>query len=432
VNIAVQAQVLPVAYPNNRVWTVYADSTTNKLYFYGSFDSLGTKHANKIGVYDLLTLQADSFPDGRIIDCDIWKIKRVDSLIYFLGALGWRLPNQTIQTSCYLTTDGLQWNLPLNPICDGNDYGADFLRDSSADYLSGGLLNVSGVSANMIASNNGIGWVPMDSIAIYPNIVYSVVKYKGELYAAGNFDNGTYSDIAKFNGTSWSRVGNPSLSGWGGVGDMLIYNGNLIVSGNISVAHGDPGDGVIMWDGNHWSPMGHEIFYVIDMVVFNGELYAGGYHSDPYLRLAKWSGTQWISVDSMSFNGGVESLSALGNSLFIGGQFDTINGQRIPYLAEYKHTVGVETITSLNTTKLDIYPSPVSSGQWIHAYCPEYFLSKNVFYEVMDEAGRTIVKRSATINAGSLDIDPGILPASMYMLRIISDQNIAFGKFIVR
>ena len=118
-------------------------------------------------------------------------------------------------------------------------------------------------------------WSPLGAGigAGYYHSVHSFATYNGELYAGGYFFSAggvPANNIAKWNGTNWSAVGN----GTGGtVYSLAVYNGEL---------YAGTANNIIRWNGTNWSAAGSVNCYGIkSLVVYNGDLYAAGNFPEP-------------------------------------------------------------------------------------------------------------------------------------------------------
>lgn len=173
----------------------------------------------------------------------------------------------------------------------------------------------------------------------------------GEIVVAGSFDQAgsTHSPgIAQwkqgFAGYGWTGFGTGAVEYE--VLDLAYYNGGMVAAGNIYTADTvSVLSGVAFWDGTTWSNMGQ--FYVgalmntvLDVEVYNGELYAGGFFRSPisspsvFTHLAKWNGTEWEGVGGF-INGRVSSLHVHDGKLIIGGDFTTIDSVAYNHIAAY-------------------------------------------------------------------------------------------------
>jgi hypothetical protein len=123
------------------------------------------------------------------------------------------------------------------------------------------------------------------------------------LIAAGSFWSSGSTPvnlIARWDGVSWSPLGE-------GVGQnlatdaisaMVVYNGDLIVAGDFTIAGPHTVDNIARWDGNAWHSMdggltGSDAFTgVRALAVHEGSLFVGGHFEIageiPSLNIARW------------------------------------------------------------------------------------------------------------------------------------------------
>jgi hypothetical protein len=171
----------------------------------------------------------------------------------------------------------------------------------------------------------------------YDNSVRSLATYNGELYACGSFNisgNVAATNIAKWNGNSWSAVGN-------GIGSevysLKVYNGELCAGGSFVTAGDVDANGIARWNGTNWSAIesayGNEIR---SLEVYNGDLYAAGYF--PSLggpvgaSIAKWNGNTWTSADPQDslYIISVDCMTIYNGELYVAGAYYSIGGGGVP------------------------------------------------------------------------------------------------------
>lgn len=246
---------------------------------------------------------------------------------------------------------------------------------------AGRFTSIGGLTANNIAQWNGTSWSTLGTgIAGFSggaNIggINTLVVHNNELYAGGTFTIAggiTVSNIAKWNGSNWSSVGNGiaacNVSGninwcypYNGVGILCEYN-NELYAGNCT-------NGVVKWNGASWIALGGGLTnggvnstFVRGMTVYNGKLIVGGYFSSAGLttayNIAAWDGINWSYIGGNSTNNGlnnyVNALGVYNNSLYAGGDVQNAHGASpvVPFncVAMYTGTNCATTID--NTTNL--------------------------------------------------------------------------------
>jgi hypothetical protein len=116
----------------------------------------------------------------------------------------------------------------------------------------------------------------------------------------------------------------------------------LYMAGNFSAIDGVAANSIIAWDGQEWHTLGNGVEGTIyAMTRYNNELYLGGDFTlvdDPeYENFAKWDGSQWIGLQQGDMQGTILALHTYGwNQIMVGGDFQKVNNNAMPYLAKYE------------------------------------------------------------------------------------------------
>jgi len=180
-----------------------------------------------------------------------------------------------------------------------------------------------------------------------------------DVYVGGAFfqplgiTNGNY--IAKWNGTSWSALGQGLNSR---VNAILIDGPNVIVGGHFQDAGGDAqADYLAVWNGSTWSDIDNAtsgdgaLAGEVQALAKNGSnLYVGGvFYNAPALgdvvgnagdNIVRWDGT-WHALGQRSngdgaLQGWVNALIATPTGVIAGGAFQNVADGDVDYLAEYR------------------------------------------------------------------------------------------------
>jgi hypothetical protein len=185
---------------------------------------------------------------------------------------------------------------------------------------------------NNIAKWNGTSWSSVGNGFNYE--LNDVKEYGGDLYATGYFDSavgfGAANYIAKWDGTAWQPMG----IGLGSIGNVMeVYNNELIVGGFFISAGETYSPRIARWNGSEWNSMGFGMSGpVYALCVYNGELYAGGnfiYAGENSCNgIAKWNGSQWLPVGTGVVGGEkvIRTLKVYNGELYAGGSFIYMNG----------------------------------------------------------------------------------------------------------
>lgn len=111
---------------------------------------------------------------------------------------------------------------------------------------------------------------------------------------------------------------------------------------------------IVRWDGRAWRDLGQASFEVSALAILNGQLYAAGdfnqIGASNVRDLARYDGTRWLQVGSgvgpqrdLGFGGELSdgrfySLAVVGNTLYVGGDFNLIDGVSANNIAAWNGT----------------------------------------------------------------------------------------------
>lgn len=195
---------------------------------------------------------------------------------------------------------------------------------------------------------SGLGTSGFDSVS-------ELAVYRGELYAMGSFARAggiTVSNIARWNGSSWSRVARAGTSTTGlfssleGMYALAVAHDSLYIGGyRLAVAPpqalGPPSTSIFRWDGNTYNfvPTPPSSAGTINaLVVFGNDLIAGGsftsIHDVPARNIARWDGSAWHPLGD-GVSGGVSALTEYQGSLIVAGRFDSAGGVSAQNIARW-------------------------------------------------------------------------------------------------
>jgi len=165
--------------------------------------------------------------------------------------------------------------------------------------------------------------------------VNCLTVYQGNLIIGGDFTiagSVLANNIASWDGSTWSSL----ASGTDGtVRAFTIYDNQLIVGGSFSIADDITVNKIATWDGLAWdsleSGMNGDVY---SLEVYNNQLLAGGAFDQAgntwSKKIAAWDGSRWRPMIFSTGIGGIASsvsaLTVYDNELIIGGCFDSAGG----------------------------------------------------------------------------------------------------------
>ena len=227
-------------------------------------------------------------------------------------------------------TSGQSWSNAGNSfVCP---YGVNTLLTYNNDLYAGGVTQ--------ITKWNGSSWSNLITVqTIGVDEIWCMAVYNGELYIGGDFSwlGITASHIVKWNGSSFSAVGNGLTGTPSGMG---VYNGELIACGYNGQALYN-GHALVKWNGTNWAPLGNNngiTGYATDFLVYNGTLHVCGTFSAiggiTANNIARWNGTAWSSLGSGT-NWSAHSMAIYNNDLYVGGYFTGAGGLVLDNIAKW-------------------------------------------------------------------------------------------------
>ncbi len=205
-------------------------------------------------------------------------------------------------------------------------------------FLGGNFTTAGGEPAARIVRWDGQSFTPV-GLGLTGSSVFAMAVYdedgngpsKPALFVAGNFTKaGLYSanNIARWDGSDWSKVGNFGLSstcyglatydpdGAGPAPEALYAGGLFITADSTSAQH------VARWDGSNWTRLDDGLNnFVYDLIEFDSDgsgplppsLYAaGGFTASgdtDALYIARWDGSAWYPLQETPIDFGVNATA---------------------------------------------------------------------------------------------------------------------------
>lgn len=189
-------------------------------------------------------------------------------------------------------------------------------------------------SATNVARWDGSNWAPLGAGVPYP--VVKLLSTNGMVFAGVSQDTNRNAAVWRWDGNAWIELGPIQRGGKVTVRDIAWHSGKLVVATTYDTIGSTDDDGAVMsWSGsgwtNHSAPSLRGQAYAL--VVFRGELYAGGslQVSDPEARpigVGRFSGNRWITMEldpGVALGDGA-SLAVADDHLFALARFPTGDG----------------------------------------------------------------------------------------------------------
>lgn len=216
-------------------------------------------------------------------------------------------------------------------------------------YVGGEFNNAGGASANHIARWDGMNWSTLaDGV---DGAVRAIAVSGSDVYVGGDFKNAggmEANGIAKWNGTSWSTMGTGvtrvCFGCFPGVTAIAVSGNDVYVGGQFISAGGVIVNNIAKWDGTNWSALGNGVeglgglVPVVDIAISGNAVYVGGSFGIVNVPgasgVAKWDGTSWSALGT-GINQSVSALAVSGSDLYVGGAFDTAGGVSANHIARW-------------------------------------------------------------------------------------------------
>ena len=223
--------------------------------------------------------------------------------------------------------------------CGAQDAVTDLVAMKSGVYAAGTFRLPSGESeiSTGIVHWNGAAWSPVESPS--GGTPQRLFTNGGELFAVGSFgregaetSDATDSwDVAKWDGRKWKLLGS-RLFGW--MRDLAWYENRLHIAGRLSNESEHESNSefhhLLRLEDDGWTPIARHLANtqrstaeIINLEVFQGDLYAGGgfirINGVPANNIAKWNGQRWTPV-GRGLDGYVMDLASNSDSLFASGE----------------------------------------------------------------------------------------------------------------
>lgn len=241
--------------------------------------------------------------------------------------------------------DGTNWSNALGELTGGQCviYDVGFLR--SDIYVAGIFSRANGLSSPGLVKWNGSDWVNIG----FAGSAFALISDGTNLYVGGTFTNAggvLNTNIARYDGTNWYSMGG-GVGYYGGINSYVyvlqLHNGLLYAGGIFTNAGNIAATNVAVWNGSSWSSLGagsaNGVNGSVSALAFQGDvLYVGGSFGiaggvSAY-GIAAWDGASWSALGA-GCRGGVSCIGMLGTDIYVGGGFTNVGGVNARVFAKW-------------------------------------------------------------------------------------------------
>jgi hypothetical protein len=200
----------------------------------------------------------------------------------------------------------------------------------NALYVGGFFFRVGPKETNLVGRWDGSNWQGMGVAPDFP--VRFVMPWNNELAVFGDFSHfgDARGSAASWNGSRWAGFGDgPGFS----VTNAIEYQGALIVTGGRTQ--------MARWDGATWTRLTAQTEQdsggTAALAIYNNEVVIAGqfnrFNGVLCNGLAAWNGTSFRAFEGNQAGVAFRSLKTVGNLLYVGGTFTSISGVLAPGIA---------------------------------------------------------------------------------------------------
>lgn len=275
--------------------------------------------------------------------------------------------------------DGANWHA-LGSGIGGRVHGLVFFENQL--IAVGNFSTAGGLPVVRVARWDGSSWSSFGDVGnnYFDSIVSAIVVHNGELYVGGRFTQAGpryVPRVARWNAATsqWVRLEDGTSNLNGDVYAMVSLGGELYVGGNLGLASGAISlNNVAKWNGVSWSGLGNGVSHdaggqtdVRALATDGQALYAGGAFNMaggvPARGVARWNGTEWRSLGVGAANGvtgWVRALSFSNKGLVVTGDFGSAGG-RVPGRFARWSPLDPGSPTTTRITSISPSPAPTST-----------------------------------------------------------------------
>lgn len=345
----------------NNIVTALAVDDEGRLYAGGEFTAAGGKTVKRLAMWDGA---AWNNVGGGVSNANQYDTLYVNSLLadgdfLYVGGRFDRVGLGTVANSvARYDTAAQTWSTLSGGVttchgCGGTSPGTVWTMAKSGTtlYVGGYFEGAGGVAGyRSLAAWSGTAWSNVGggvgSGAYSYGQVFSLAVDGTDLYVGGSFDRTTaemlVSGLQKWNGTTWSNVGDgfgdgarTTYDSAGVVNGVAVTGGSVYIGGSFGQVDGAPATNFARYDGEVWQPA-NEPDGEINAVVpdGNGGVYVGGWYGAldtpvevTVNNIARYDGAAWQAfgqgLAATGFAGGfVHAVTDGPDGVYAGGSFD--------------------------------------------------------------------------------------------------------------
>ena len=271
--------------------------------------------------------------------------------------------------------------------------------------------------------------------------MFDIAKFQGQLVVSGNFNtiDGVLVDLMQFNGSTWEPVCNCMHGGFDSAGNLVVYNGDLYMGGACHYSSGNPGQGILRWDGGQWyglRPPGDGIQTinnsdqytpVIDMVkAHDGRLFfSGGFTYVDHMAtpgIASWDGANFCTLGDSDLTYGVFSFAFYHDTLYASTGPDVTTGRG---LVRYLSTDFTYECGSVGIDDGPTVDQPLRAEWAPNGVLTLWGLKDGVHdLRVFDAQGRIVLDESIQSREGSTGDIPFPSPRAAFYMAVVDGQRV--------
>ncbi|NRA52424.1 MAG: T9SS type A sorting domain-containing protein [Phaeodactylibacter sp.] len=442
-------------------WNVadlFADTVSGQLFISGAFQHAGDIEANGVAVWDGSQFQTfGTGVDNCITTCPIVLSTAVWNDEVYCSPTSYSMGG-VLDPNGLMKWDGEEWARVKNGLTSfsGNGGAAmDFIPFNNALYILGAFQVAGTDTAYSIASWDGEELSSLGFPYANPEVgivgrVQSGVFKDDVLYVGGNFrkELGIENtiDFAWYENGNWYHPEQSIIGGNDDISKVIVYKDEIYVGGNFRVSSGNTGNAIMRFQDGIFVDVGgsfdSELANIRDMVVFDGKLFVFGLFDSvgggiPAQNIASWDGEKWCGY-GFDFDHLIRTAEVLGDQLFIGGPFDSINYQPYNHLAFWEgelepivcgNPVSIAPEEQIAAMQLTLFPNPTTSTLHIQL---QHAQSTQGKLQIENLTGQTLHAETLNLSPAlqSWQVDVADWPSGVYVVRLLAGAKQVVRKFV--